>query len=730
MNSRILAAIAMAGVCFAAELAAPPATPKKPVADEYFGVKVPDDFRWLENFDDPAVKAWSAAENRRSRGFLDALPARPAILARLNELYGDAPQRYVSLIFRGDRLFALKRQPPKEQALLVTLNASGDPGSERVVVDPNTLDPQGATSIDFHAPSLDGKYAAVSLSRNGSEDGTVRVFDTATGRELSDTIPRVNGGTAGGSVTWNADGSGFYYTRYPRPGERPPVDLDFYQQVYFHRLGTPVASDQYARGKDLPRIAEIALATSDDGKYVLATVANGDGGEYLHYVLLPGGRWKQVTRLSDRIIGAAFGEDDAIYLLSRLNAPLGKILRAEAPDFDIARARVAVPPGRASIVDFVATSKGIYVSTIAGGPSELRIFLGTRAQRNAAAAVFESRERTPPRPVRFEPPRLMGQSIPIQPVSAVGQLLRAAGGALLFENETYLEPPAWYRYDAGEVTRTALHYDSKVDFSDCEVLRRFAVSKDGTRVPLNILRKKGTKLDGANPVLLYGYGGYGISLTPHFEARNRLWLDHGGIYVVANVRGGSEYGEPWHEQGRLTRKQNVFDDFIASAEYLIKMKYTNPAKLAIEGASNGGLLMGAALTERPDLFRAVVAHVGIYDMLRVELSPNGAFNVTEFGTVKEPDEFKALHAYSPYHHVKDGTEYPAVLFLTGERDKRVDPMQSRKMTARLQAAGPAKGPILLRTSSNSGHGFGTALSERIEQDADVFAFLFQELGMR
>jgi prolyl oligopeptidase len=271
---------------------------------------------------------------------------------------------------------------------------------------------------------------------------------------------------------------------------------------------------------------------------------------------------------------------------------------------------------------------------------------------------------------------------------------------------------------------------SPASFSDVEVIRVSAISKDNTRVPMNILRRKGTKLDGNNPTLLYGYGGYGINESPAFSARRRAWLDHGGVWVTANLRGGAEFGDSWHEQGRLTKKQNVFDDFIACAEYLIKSKYTSPEKLAIEGGSNGGLLMGAALTQRPELFRAVVSHVGIYDMLRVETFPNGAFNVTEFGTVKETEQFKALYAYSPYHHVKDGTDYPAVLFLTGDNDGRVDPMNSRKMTARLQAATHSGRPVFLRTSSGSGHGIGTALNERIEQDADVFAFLFDQLGIK
>jgi prolyl oligopeptidase len=365
---------------------------------------------------------------------------------------------------------------------------------------------------------------------------------------------------------------------------------------------------------------------------------------------------------------------------------------------------VVVTPGRSSIDGFVVAGSHLFVRYMAGGPSKLV-------------------DKEIGKPER---------ALDILPVSAVGELVRMPGGQVLFQNESFLDPPAWYRYDpaASRVKKSALAESSPADFSDAEVVRQTAVSKDGTHVPMTILRRKGTKLDGSNPVLLTGYGGYAISLAPTFSARRRLWLDHGGIWVVANLRGGAEFGETWHEQGRLTSKQNVFDDFIACAEYLIKSRYTSPEKLAIDGGSNGGLLMGAALVQRPDLFRAVVSHVGIYDMLRVETFPNGAFNVTEFGTVKEKAQFDALYAYSPYHHVKDGVDYPAVLFLTGDNDGRVDPMNSRKMTARLQAATHSSRPILLRTSSSSGHGIGTALDERVEQDADVFSFLFDQLGMK
>jgi prolyl oligopeptidase len=292
-------------------------------------------------------------------------------------------------------------------------------------------------------------------------------------------------------------------------------------------------------------------------------------------------------------------------------------------------------------------------------------------------------------------------------------------------------PPAWYRFDPGdeEPVKTALVVTSPADFGNVEVTRAFATSKDGTQVPLNIIHRKGIALDGTNPTILYGYGGFGISLTPTFSVRRRLWMDYGGVFVIANLRGGGEYGEDWHLAGNLTRKQNVFDDFIASAEYLIGTGYTQPAKLAIEGRSNGGLLMGAALTQRPDLFRAVIAHVGVYDMLRLELEPNGAFNVTEFGTVRNREHFEALYAYSPFHRVVDGTAYPAVMILTGENDGRVNPANSRRLAARLQAATSSDRPVLLRTSVSAGHGMGTALNERIAQDTDVFSFLIDQLGI-
>lgn len=691
-----------------------PDTPKRPVTDEYQGIKVTDDYRWLENWEDPESKQWSTAENTYSRNYLDSLPTRTAIKERLRQLISESSSRYYDLQFRGGMLFAMKYEPPQQQPMLVALRSADDPEGAKVIFDPNIASSKGSVAIDFYVPSFDGKYVATAVSENGSEDSNARIFEVATGKELTDVVPRVNFATAGGSIEWKADGSGFYYTRYPQRNERAPEDANFYQQVYFHKLGADPKQDIYVIGKEFPRIAEIKLHASENGRWLVAAVANGDGGQFAYYVMDSSGHWTQVTHFDDGVVSATVGANDALYLLSRKDAPRGQILRLPLPNLSLSQAKIVVPQSsgsgtdesvRASIESFVSAGGSLYVTDIMGGPSRLRVY----EDRGVLVKTLSP------------------------PAVAIGEVVPAGGENVLVYISSYLQPPAWWRFDARQkdLTRTALFQTSAANFDDAEVVRDFAISKDGTRVPVNIIRRKETTLDGTNPTLLSGYGGYGISRKPYFlGAFARVWLDQGGVYVIANLRGGGEYGEEWHRAGNLTYKQNVFDDFVACAQYLIDQKYTSPSHLAILGGSNGGLLMGAAFTQRPDLFRAVVSFVGIYDMLRVELDPNGAFNVTEFGTVKDPTQFKALFAYSPYHHVKDGTAYPAILFLTGENDHRVNPMQSRKMTARLQAASSSDHPILLRTSSNAGHGIGTAVDEQIEEGADVYGFLFDQLGVR
>ena len=487
--------------------------------------------------------------------------------------------------------------------------------------------------------------------------------------------------------------------------------MDFYQQVWFHRMGTSPEKDSYEIGKDFPRIAEIILESDMDSGRVLATVQYGDSGRFAYYLRMPAGNWKQIIDFDEQIVQATFGAEDTLILISRNNAPLGKLMKLSLADISLDKAKVIVPEGKDTIVsDFyehapiVATLSCLYVTYQLGGPSEIRVF------------NYQGQQQHGPE---------------ILPVSSIGQIV-AAEDNVLYQNSSYLNPSAWYLFNLDKKTtgKTALVTVSPVDFSDCEVVREYATSKDGTKVPVNIIRRKGIKLDGTNPVLLNGYGGYGISIMPRYNALLRVWIDQGGVYAVANLRGGGEFGEQWHREGMLTNKQNVFDDFAAVMQYMIDTGYTSPEKLAIIGGSNGGLLMGAMITQHPQLCRAVVSFVGIYDMLRVELAPNGEFNIPEFGTVKDLEQFRALYAYSPYHNVRDATAYPAVLFLTGANDPRVDPMHSRKMTARLQTATSSGRPVLLRTSSTTGHGLATPLSEQIEEGVDYYAFLFHELGIR
>jgi prolyl oligopeptidase len=714
--TRLGSLLILGGACALAAPDRPPTTPKKPWTDTYQGVAtVADPYHWLEDAADPAVKTWAGSQTKYARSVLDASPALQPLRKRLRELLAAPTVGFGGIQVAGGKLFALKKQPPKEQPMLVTLKSVEEPNSAEVLLDPNALDARGRTAIDFFVPSRDGKLVAVSLSENGTEEGTLHVYEVATRRELPDVVPRVHAPTAGGDVAWDETNRGFYYTRYPHPGEQAKEDLNFYQAVYHHRLGTPEKDDTSALTGGVPRIAEFLLETSEDGRYLLATVLNGDGGEVEHFLRAPEGKWTALTEFADDCSAAVLGkgDDTGVYIVSRKNAANGQVLRLERDKPNLALGTPVIPVG-ADVLEgltyvghayaprLLTTPAGAYVLSSDGGPDQLRFYY-----RNAKLTV----------------------RVPLPPVSSVRQLV-ASGDDLLIHCETYLTPPAWYAYNLGSnrLRPTALAEKSPADFSDIEAVREFAVSKDGTRVPVNILRRQGTALDGKNPVLLTGYGGFAISQAPQFRAANRVWLEAGGVLAVANLRGGGEYGAEWHKAGMKLKKQNVFDDFLACARHLIDRRYTTPAKLAIQGGSNGGLLMGAALTQQPGLFRAVVAQVGLYDMLRLEVHPNGAFVATEYGSVKDPEEFKALHAYSPYHHVTDGVAYPAVLFRTGLNDGRVDPAQTFKMAARLQEATAGR-PVLLVVDGESGHGVGDSLSQAIDRAADSYAFLFDQLGM-
>ncbi len=684
-----------------------PDTAKKPVTDTYHGTSVTENYRWLEDPANPEVKVWIKAQNEYSGGVISMLPLHKALLGQYKRLLGKGPVQRSGFTQRGAYVFALKDQPPQNQAMLVALTSLTDLKTERVIVNPNAMNKKGLLAIDWFVPSIDGKLVAVCLSEGGSEDGSVHVFDVATGKKLPDIVPRAQFPTGGGSVAWLADGSGFFFTRYPHKGERPEADKGFYQQVWLHKLGTPESADTYVIGKEFPRIAEVALSSSPEGKYILADVSNGDGGEHGFWLRTASGEWRAIAGFKDAVRTAAFAHDGKLYALALKGSPRGRIVMSPLEGADLVKAPTVVPQGEAVIESFVPTQARLYVNELVGGPSQIRVF------------------------------DLQGKllsTLPTEAVADVSVQTRLVGDDVLIGSQSFVTPYANYVYRAAssKLEKTKLSEAPNVKFDDAVVLREMATSKDGTQVPVNIVMKKGTATDGSHPLLLTAYGGYGVSMRPYFSQSRRVLLDNGVIFALANIRGGGEFGEDWHLAGNLTKKQNVFDDFIASAEHLIKRGYTRSDKLAIRGGSNGGLLMGAVLTQRPELFRAVVSEVGIYDQLRVELGPNGEFNVTEFGTVKDAAQFKASYAYSPYHNIKTGTRYPAVLLTTGENDGRVEPWHSRKFAARLhEAQQGVKDPrsVLLLTDPNSGHGIGNSLSAQILEAANWTAFVFKELGV-
>jgi len=674
-------------------------TARIPITDTYHGVDVTEDYRWLEDASSAETIAWTVAQQQRTRAYFDGIGWRGALRARVERLLKAERATYMRVLSGGSRYFALKVQTPRQRPFLVALTDLDDTGTERVIVDPDAIDPSGETAIDFFVPSPDGKHVAVSLSEHGTEDGALYVYDTDSGKVVDEPIPHVN--LMGGSMAWRHDGAGFWYTRCADPA-------GFAQQVWFRELGEAPDRVDLGGGFADERIAENVLSASPDGRWVMDQVQKGDSGQWQVFLRSQGadGSWWQVAGIADECAHAVLGTD-ALYLLSRSDAPHGKVLRlAVTRGATVGEAREIVPASDLVIEDLAVTRETVWVVDMDGGPQQVR--------------AFDTSGR--PRPPVEIPP--------MSSVSSYSARLTALGqDRVAWSRESFTEPATWWVAADGEAPRpTALRTTTPVDLSGYEVTREFATSRDGTRIPLNVIAAPGTPRDGTPPALLTAYGGYGLSLVPRFDPELLLWLERGGVYVVANIRGGGEFGEQWHQAGRLTTKQNCFDDFIACADYLHSSGITSRERLAIAGGSNGGLLMGAVLTQRPDIARAVIAAVPVMDSLRAETSTNGWFNTPEFGTVRDPELFAALYAYSPYHNVVDGAAYPAVLLTAGENDTRVDAWHAKKMTARLQDATSSDRPVLLRLES-TGH-LGGSLDQSVDETTDRHAFLFDQLGTR
>jgi prolyl oligopeptidase len=681
-------------------------TMRTPVTTTYHGVEVTEKYRWLEDASSEDTQSWTKVQHERTIEYLTSLPFYERIRLRAEEILSADSTRYLDVERGGQRYFALKEQPPKQQPFLVTLTDLDDTSTERVLVDPNELDASGAITINWFVPSPDGRLVAVSLSSRGTEDGTLHLYDATAGDPVDVQIPRVNSGTAGGSLAWRGDSGGAWYTRHPGRDERAAEDIGFYQEIWFHAIGgaEPDRRDLTEAVAD-ERIVEHILTSSADGRWVLARAQRGDGGEWQLFLRSQddGGEWWMLADIPDKIIRAAFGRD-AIFLLSKKDAPRGRVLRLRLePGATVADAQIVVPESAPAIETIAATDSRVWTLDQEGGVSGLRAFTHD------------------------------GEPLPIvelPSIPAIESLSSLGADQVVYSIESFVSPRSWWvMSDADEAPRrTAMDTAIALDLAGYEVRRVFATSPDGTQVPISLIARTGVLDAGRAPTMLTGYGGYGLSYKAWFHPERLLWLELDGVFAVANIRGGGEYGEEWHHAGRLSTKQNCFEDFTACARHLVSIGVTTVDRLAIRGGSNGGLLMGAVLTQHPDIARAVIAEVPVLDMLRVELDHNGAFNVTEFGTVEDSELFEALYAYSPYHRVVDGTAYPAVLLTAGEFDPRVAAYHAKKMAARLQAATSSDDPILLRIESG-GHGVGQSLHQLVAIETDVNAFACDQLGV-
>jgi prolyl oligopeptidase len=680
----------------AAVVPAPPRAEVRPLAVDWYGTKIVDNYRWLEDGDSPETRKWVAGENAYTRAVLNPLPGREAIHARLTELLhvGDIGVPKIG----GKYYFYTGRDGAQNQPVLYV--REGIDGKDRVLVDVNLLAADGTVALDWFWPSEHGKFVAYGTSSSGSEMSTLHVIETKTGKLLPDTIDR----TRACSVAWSLDNSGFYYTRYPKKGDVPEGQERYNRHVFYHELGTDPERDDkvFGEGRDAEDLPYVSL--DNDGRMLLITVAQGWAKSELFLMdLKKGTPPTRITTGKDFLYSASV-YNGRVYIVTNEDAPRFRMFVTEAGEYDRDDWKELIPQTGGVLKD----------ASLWGG----KIFAQYEQNASSQLKVFD----------------LEGKNVVDLHLPAIGSVTGSGGkfdhDEIFYGFESFTVAPSIYRYSL-EQRSTSLwaKVDAPaIDASAYEVEQEWYHSKDGTRVPMFLVYRKGLKKDGHNPTLLTGYGGFNISLTPEFDPENYLWLERGGIYAVANLRGGAEFGEEWHRAGMLDKKQNVFDDFAAAAEYLIAEKYTDRDHLAIEGGSNGGLLMGAMITQRPELFRAVVCRVPLLDMLRYQNFQIARLWIPEYGTAENPEQFKWLYAYSPYHHVRAGVEYPAVLFMSGEADSRVDPMHARKMVALMQGVG--KGTVLLRVERDAGHGVGTPVGKQVEELTDVYSFLWWQVGVR
>ncbi|HEU4699074.1 MAG TPA: prolyl oligopeptidase family serine peptidase [Gemmatimonadales bacterium] len=696
-----------------------PAYPPAPPGDAVellHGDAIPDPYRWLEDGDAAATREWTARQNALTRAWLDALPERAAIHARLETLLAVGTLSCPTPLGDGARYLYERREGRQNQPVLYV--REGLHGADRVAVDPNTLDAAGTTALDWYHASADGRLLAYGLSEHGSERSVLHLLDLEHLTPLPDRIPD----TRACSLAWLPDGSGFYYTRYPAADEVPAGEEQYHRVVCFHRLGDDPAQDPLVfRPAEKEHWPGVAL--SRDGRWLVLVVARTFDQTDLYVRDLADADGDFVAVAKD--LAASFEGTvvrDRLYLRTNLEAPTYGLYEVDPTHPAREGWRTLVAPRPDAVLEGFAVTRGQLVLT----------WLEHATSRLELAALDGAARRTVALPT-------LG--------TLYGLGAEDDGDELLYGFTSYTVPPSVYRVDlaaaaaatgAPSPAATPLppvpsalwdRVEADVEPERFEVRQVRYPSKDSTPISMFLVHPRGAPRDGANPVYLTGYGGFNVSMTPGFSRSLLLWLEQGGVVAVPNLRGGGEYGETWHQQGMLARKQNTFDDFVAAAEWLVAEGWTRPERLAAAGGSNGGLLMGAVLTQRPDLFRAVVVQVPLLDMLRYHRFLIARLWIPEYGDPEDAEQFRWLRAYSPYHHVREGVAYPAVLLATAESDTRVDPMHARKMAARLQAATASDRPVLLRLEERAGHGAGKPLAKVLDELTDTWTFVFHELGV-
>jgi prolyl oligopeptidase len=689
----------------------PPVTPKREVTDDYFGTKIVDSYRWLEDLKSSEVSAWMKAQNDYTRSVLDQIPGRDKLRSRIAEL-DDTGIRVARFQSYGGHVFYLKRVPGEDNRKLYT--REGTSAAERLLLDPETLTANNVHySIDYSQPSLDGKLVAVGISPGGSENSVMHVLETATGKELGEHIER----TQFGAVSWLPDNHSFFYNRLRKLApDEPRTSYYLNSRTYLHHLGDDPDKDTPVFGNGLSRSVSMTdadfpiVSVPSGSSYALGIVAHGVQNETTLYVAKlsevhdASAPWRKLLDVADEVTSFDV-HGDHLYLVSHHNASRFKVLRLTLPNGNISSAEVVIAPSEAVVTALGVSADAVYIQKLDGGLGRLW--------------------RLP-----FEGGAASEIKLPFD--GAIQEMFtNPAEAGVYVSAASWTKSPVFLNYDpkTKKIADTKIVPPSPVDFSAIESEEVKAKAPDGTLVPLSIVHQRNLKMDGSHPTLLHGYGSYGITYDPGFDPSSLAWLERGGVIAVAHIRGGGEYGEDWHNAGRKATKENTITDFIACAQYLIEHKYTSASHLAGEGTSAGGITIGGAITERPDMFGAALDNVGMSDDLRAEFQINGPANIPEFGTVKNEEDFHHLLAISAYHRIKDQTAYPAVLLTTGINDPRVDPWQMDKMTARLQAATSSGKPVLLRVDYDAGHGgIGATRTQHTALLTDQFSFLFWQLG--